>query len=60
MRPAVRIVTFKIYNDLLEELDSVSKKEGKTRSEVIREAIELYLQLKGYRAAPPKYVRLLS
>ena len=41
----MRIVTFKIDEDLLSELDSFAKIKGVTRSEVIRKAIELYLKL---------------
>ena len=57
----MRVVTFKLEEDLLEKLDSVARLKGVTRSEVIRKAIELYLRLEDYRAQPqPKKVRLLS
>ena len=42
----MRVVTFKVEEDLLEKLDSFARLEGVTRSEIIRKAIELYLRLK--------------
>jgi len=57
----VRVVTFKVEEDLLEKLDSLAKLKNTTRSDIIRKAIELYLRLEDYRIQPhPKYVRLLS
>lgn len=38
------IVSFRLEPSLLEELDRVSKEEGKTRTGVIKEAIRYYLQ----------------
>lgn len=42
---ALRVITFKIDEELLEKLDTFARLENKTRSEVIRKAIELYLKL---------------
>jgi len=57
----MRVITFKIEEDLLEKLDSFARLKGITRREVIRKAIEMYLKLEDYRIQPqPKYVRLLS
>jgi len=57
----VRVVTFKMDEDLLERLDSFARIKGVTRSEVIRKAIELYLRVEEKRIAPrPKIVKLLS
>ena len=57
----MRVVTFKIEEDLLEKVDSYARLKGVTRSEVIRKALELYLRLEDYRVQPqPKYVRLMS
>lgn len=54
-------VTFKINEKLLEELDSIAREKGITRSEAIRQAIEMYLRLKGYVVEQPyKMVRLLN
>ena len=57
----MRVVTFKVEEDLLEKVDGLARLKGVTRSEVIRKALELYLRLEDYRVQPqPKYVRLLS
>lgn len=57
----MRVVTFKMDEDLLERLDSFARIKGVTRSEVIRKAIELYLRVEEKRIAPrPKIVKLLS
>ncbi len=54
-------VTFKINEKLLEELDAIAREKGITRSEAIRQAIEMYLRLKGYVVEQPyKMVRLLN
>lgn len=54
-------VSFKINEKLLEELDSIAREKGITRSEAIRQAIEMYLKLKGYIVEQPyKIVRLLN
>jgi metal-responsive CopG/Arc/MetJ family transcriptional regulator len=39
----LRIVSFRIDTDTLFELDKISLKSRKNRSEVIRRAIEIYL-----------------
>jgi len=39
----VRIVTFKLPDKLLEDLDLQALKEGRPRSEVLRDAIKNYL-----------------
>lgn len=58
---AMRVVTFKLEEDILEKLDGLAREKGVTRSEVIRKAIELYLKLEDFRIQPqPKVVRLLS
>lgn len=38
------VISFRLETSLLEELDRVSKEEGKTRTGVIKEAIRYYLQ----------------
>ncbi len=45
----MRIVTFKLEEDLLERLDKYARNKGKTRSEVIRRALELYLMMEDHR-----------
>ncbi len=40
----MRIITFKIPSKLLEELDLRAIKEGKSRSELLRDAITAYLR----------------
>lgn len=55
----MRVVTFKVDEELLERLDGFARLKGVTRSEVIRKAIELYLKLEDYKVKPqPKIVRL--
>jgi predicted transcriptional regulator len=57
----MRIVTFRVDEEFLEKLDDFARLKGKTRSEIIRKAIELYLKLESYKFQPqPKIVRLLS
>ena len=57
----MRVVTFKVDEELLERLDGFARLKGVTRSEVIRKAIELYLKLEEYKVKPePKVIRLLS
>ena len=57
----MRVITFKIDNDLLYRLDSYARLKGVTRSEVIRKAIELYLKLEDYKVQPqPKVIKLTS
>jgi len=38
------VISFRLEPSLLEELDRVSKEEGKTRTGIIKEAIRYYLQ----------------
>jgi len=40
----MRVVTFKVDEELLEKLDYYARQRGKTRSEVIREALEHLLR----------------
>jgi len=55
----VKVVTFKVDEELLERLDEYARLKGVTRSEVIRKAIELYLRVEGKRLAPqPRIVRI--
>ena len=57
----MRVVTFKINEELLDKLDDFAKRKGLHRSEVIRKAIVLYLKLEDWKVKPrPKYVRLES
>ena len=57
----MRVVTFKVEEDLLEKVDSYARLKGVTRSEVIRKALDLYLRLEEYKVQPRyKIVRLLS
>ena len=42
----MRVVTFKLDEELLEKLDLYAINNGLFRSEVIREAIKLYLSIK--------------
>ncbi len=41
--PRLRIVTFKIEEDLLEEIDRIAREMGGSRSDVIRRALVLYI-----------------
>ncbi len=38
------VISFRLEPSLLEELDKVSREEGKTRTGIIKEAIRYYLQ----------------
>ncbi len=40
----MRAVTFKLSERLLEELDLQASKEGRTRSEILRDAVTAYLR----------------
>ena len=57
--PRRRHVTFKASVELVERLDALARRLGKSRSEAIREAIELYMRLAdaGGRE-PPRHARL--
>jgi len=39
----MRVITFKLDEETLEELDKLAMRKGKTRSELIRRAIEMYI-----------------
>jgi len=39
----MRIITFKIEEEILEALDALARQKGAPRSELIRRAIRLYL-----------------
>jgi len=55
----MRVITFKVDEELLERLDYYARLKGVTRSEVIRKAIELYLKLDEYKVRPqPRIIRL--
>lgn len=54
----MRVVTFKVDEFLLEELDRAAKSLGITRSEVIREALINYLRLSRKKAIDIKKVML--
>jgi metal-responsive CopG/Arc/MetJ family transcriptional regulator len=43
-------VTVSLPEPLAEELDAVSREEGTTRSEVVRDALRRYFTLREYRA----------
>ena len=45
-----RAVTVSLPEPLAEELDAVSREEGTTRSEVVRDALRRYFTLREYRA----------
>ena len=48
----MRVVTFKLEEEILEKVDRIARREGMTRSEFIRKAIvtfiERYEDLKGF------------
>ena len=57
----MRVVTFKVDEDLLERLDTYARLKGITRSEAIRRAIEKLLREEEPRIAPtPKVIRIYS
>ena len=45
-----KAVTVSLPEPLTEELDAVSREEGTTRSEVVRDALRRYFTLRAYRA----------
>jgi len=53
----LKVVTFKIYDDLLNELDNTASRLGVTRSEVIREAIKEYIR-KARKPLTKKYIKI--
>ncbi len=44
----LRIVTFKVEEDFLEQIDLAARRLGLSRSDLIREAIENYLKIRIY------------
>ncbi len=57
----MRVVTFKIDEDLLERLDLYARLKGITRSEAIRKAIEEMLEREEPElSVRPKIIRILS
>ena len=45
-----KAVTVSLPETLTDELDAVSREEGTTRSEVVRDALKRYFTLREYRA----------
>ena len=45
-----KAVTVSLPETLTEQLDAVSREEGTTRSEVVRDALKRYFTLREYRA----------
>ncbi len=57
----MRTVTFKIYEDLLEKLDTYARLKGLPRSEVIRRAIIEYLERRSIEVeVKPKIIKILG
>ena len=59
----MRVITFKVEEEMLEKIDSIAKLKGVTRSEIIRKALELYVHLEEKKMLgqkEPKRVRLTS
>ncbi len=57
----MRVVTFKMDEDLLERLDTYARLKGITRSEAIRRAIEKLLNEEEPRLTPtPKVIKIYS
>ena len=57
----MKTVTFKIYEDLLEKLDTYAKLKRLPRSEVIRRAIEEYLERHYTEVSiKPKIIKILG
>ena len=55
----MRVVTFKISVSMLERVDALARRMGKSRSEVIREALRQYLAMNDVAADhPPRAARL--
>jgi len=56
---AVRVVTFKVDEDLFWRIEALARMKGVTRSDVIREALMLYLAVEERRTGyQPRIVRL--
>ena len=56
----MRVITFKIDEDLLERLDTYARLKGITRSEAIRRAIEKLLESEKDVSPKPKIIRIYS
>ena len=59
----MKVVTFKIDEDTLEELETYARLKGMTRSEAIRQAIKYWLSAmrKDYeKRIEPKIIKILS
>ncbi len=55
----LRVVTFKLDEETLEKLDTFARLKGYSRSEVIRQALELYMRIEEKKTMPkPKIVRI--
>lgn len=54
----LRVVTFKMEEDELDKLDYYAKRKGRSRSEVIREAIRQYIKQNMYKLPKPRYVKI--
>ncbi len=54
----MRVVTFKMDEDLLEKLDTYARLKGMTRSEAIRLAIKKLLEEEPRLAPTPKVIRI--
>ena len=57
---SVRVVTFKLDEDIIRKLDDIARIEGVPRSVIIRRAIELYLKMREPPRIPYKVIRLWS
>jgi len=56
---SMRVVTVKMPKEMVEELDLWARLLGKTRSELLRKAVEYYLRLlRAELPPPPKRVEL--
>ena len=47
------LITFKVSVELARLLEDYAKRRGKSRSEVLREAVVEYLRRRGYTKLPP-------
>ncbi|HIQ03572.1 MAG TPA: ribbon-helix-helix protein, CopG family [Desulfurococcales archaeon] len=55
----MKVITFKIEEDLLARIDEYASSKGETRSEVIRRAIEMFLNSNG-KSKKVKEVKVLG
>lgn len=53
----VRMVSFKADAGLIMQLDELARRTGRSRSEVIRRAIEVYIMLSKADAPSPRYMK---